>query len=404
MSLEVKVKTNDYADDSDLRSTKVKLADNYLATPIKSIDTSSFYADTKFPKELTGLSEFFLSFTENTIERFYNEEDYNKKKNYAYNSHKKKIYDHTTTVTLLQYKKTRKDEAPASYEGPSEDEIKSLVNAAYSFTDITAIPSVPRLARKTDIDNIDILMDYIDTTLERINVYNKKKVMGYVPMLPPAFIDQLVNYYIDNGINALYMDFDGTTLTSNLPKIDAVKRTLADRGYEENHFLYYVNMQYGKAINDIGVLSARDLLAFSLGLDCFGGTHVAPRRSKEFYEWIKKQKDTYKNKTRILNRGDYGYYRYSEGTLNSYFDTGDKLPNVLDIYPNDSIIDISDIIDKDSFTSKKRLVDIENVHQQSVECENLKKVTHENPDKTMDYFGEKKCVKDNDINKIRRRL
>jgi len=403
MSLEVKVKTKDIADDSGLRTTRVKLANNYVTTPIKSVDTSSFYADTKFPKQMTKLSEFFLSFNENTLKRFYNDDEYNKRKNYDFNSHKKKIYDDTTTITIVQYKKTRKDEAPADYEAPSEKEIKSLVNAAYSFTDITAIPSVPRLARRIDVDDIDILMDYIDSTLKRINVHNKKKVMGYLPMLPPAFLERLVNYYLNNGINALYLDFDGTTLTSNLSKVDTIKRTLADRGYEENHFLYYVNMSYGKAINEIGVLSARDLLALSLGLDGFGGKHVAARRGKEFYEWIKKQKDTYKNKTRILNRTDYGYYRYSEDHLKSYFETEGGLPNPMEIYPEDPIVDLSNIIEKDSFTSKKRLIDIENVHQRALECNNLGIITHEKPDETINYFDKKKCVKNKDIKQIKRK-
>jgi len=234
MNLEVKVKVKDYAEDSGLRTTTVKLAKDYITTPIKSIDTSKFYAGTIFPKELFLLSEFYLSFNEETIKRFYSENEYKKRKNYSFNSHNKKISDNTTTLTIIQYKKSSLENAPAKYEAPSDTEIKSLVNAAYSFTDITAIPTIPRLARKTDVENFNILLDYIDSTIERISKYNRKKIMGYIPILPSVLLERLVDHYLDRGINAFFLDFDGTTFTSHLSDIDVIKRTLGERGYEKN--------------------------------------------------------------------------------------------------------------------------------------------------------------------------
>lgn len=249
---------------------------------------------------------------------------------------------------------------------------------------------LPRFSRYINIDNINVFLKYLTDCLNRIEIINKKKIMGYVPMVAPAFIEIIVNFYLDKGINALYVDFDGTTLSTNLSQIETLKRTLAERAYEESSFLHYINIQYGKAINDIGVLSARDLLAFGYGLDSLGGIHTGPKRGKQFFEWIKKHKDILKNTTRVLNKEDYGYYRYKEEA------------DLQKVYPEDALIPIVDIVQKKSFHTKKRLLNIVNLQQQLVESSKLREITKESPDKTIDYFESKKCVSKGDVRHMRK--
>ena len=387
MNFEVKIGDLEVVEDSALRSMKVKLANEYIQTPVKTIVTKDFYKDMKFPSDLSKLSEHFIRFNDDTLKSYYYDRKTTYKKSKSYINHKKKVTRDTTALTIVEYK--NKGETAKI---PSEEEIKALINASYAFSDITAIPSIPRVSRKINSDNINVFLKYVEDCLKRIENYNKKKVMGYVPMVAPAFLEMIINFYLDKGINSFYLDFDGTTLSTNLSQIDVIKRTLGNRGYGENSFLHYINISYGKAINEIGVLSARDLLSFGHGLDSLGGVHVGPKRSKEFFEWLKKHKDLFKNSTRILNKEDYGYYRYEENT------------NIEKIYPNDALFSPELITNAPAFSTKRKLLNIVNLQQQILETNKLREIVEEHPDKTIDYFSSKKCVKKEDIKQLKKSL
>jgi len=394
MNLEIKVRDLITSDDSNLRSFRVKLANYEIQTPIKSITTTSLLKGNIISGELSNLSEHFIRFDEYSLKLYYSDKKRTDEINRAYNRHKEKLDEKTTTITIVEYrnKEPRDINGEVIAKIPNDEEIKMLINAAYSFSDITAIPSIPRVARKINLDNFPNFKNYLKKCYDRIQLTNKKKILGYIPMVAPLFIELLVEFYISLGINAFYVDFDGTTLNTNKSGIDALKRKLSEEGYEENHFLHYINISYGKAINEIGVLTARDLLAFGHGFDSLGGIHVPPKRGKGFYDWLKKQKDIVRNTTRILNKGDYGYYRYGHPGV-----------EIEKIYPKDALFDLKEIIKKPSFYAKRRYFNIENIHQQALEAVNLRRIVRENGDKTIKYFKEKKNVKKEDIKLLTRK-
>jgi hypothetical protein len=172
---------------------------------------------------------------------------------------------------------------------------------------------------------------YLDLCYNSIEIRNKKNIMGYIPVGAPTFSRMLINYYLDKGINAYYIDFDGSMITTSLEMLNAMKRELSRRGYEENHLFHFINVSYGKSINDQKVLSARDILGFGYGLDSLGGIHMGPKRDPEFYKKLKAQKDTSRNTKRLLNINDYGYYRF------------DIVKNNLDnYYPNNALVSIDE--------------------------------------------------------------
>jgi hypothetical protein len=385
MNPEISVRNIDVSDDSGLRNMEVNLAKNYIKTPTKSITTRDFFKDTEFPFDISMLSEHFIRFSKEHLRDYYYDKKVTDKINQNFAKHKRKVSVNTTTLTIVEYRTTG-----ISANIPTEEEIKALINAAYAFSDVVVIPSVPKFSRNIDIDTIEIFLKYVTNCLERIEIINKKKIMGYIPMIAPAFLEIVIDFYLDNGVNAYCVDFDGTTLSTNLSQIEAVKRTLAERGYEENSFLHYINIAYGKAINDIGVLSARDLLGFGHGLDSLGGIHTGPKRGKQFFEWLKEHKDVLKNTTRVLSKEDYGYYRYKEeADLNR-------------IYPEDAMISLEDIIQKGAFSTKRKLLNIVNLQQQALESNKLREIVKETPDKTIEYFDSKRCVSKDDIKQMKK--
>ncbi|MCQ1534508.1 hypothetical protein FTO70_02105 [Methanosarcina sp. KYL-1] len=379
MTKETKIHLCSIADDTDLRSLHVKIGNKDLKTPTKAIATNSFYKDTSFPKELCDLQELFLKFDGESLIKKDQDAKFSSDKNNQLKREKEKV-NGCPYFCLLEFKNKGEN-----WRYPTEKEIDILTNFAYSHSDITPIPSVPKVARNLNFENFDDFTKYLDFCYDSIEIRNKKNIMGYIPAKAPLFGRELINYYLDKGINAYYVDFDGTMITTHLDMLNAMKRELAKRGYEENHLFHFVNVSYGKSINDQKVLSARDILGFGYGLDSLGGIHSGPKRNPEFYEKLKAMKNIPRNTKRLLNVDDYGYYRFDA-----------IKDNLESIYPADALISINDLnTDKESRLEK--YLKIVNLQQQCIEADKLVQVITEEPDKSLDYFKSKKNVLKNDL-------
>jgi hypothetical protein len=370
------------SDDTDLRTLEFSIGDKKVTTPTRALNTNTFFQDTKIPTTLASLNELYFTFDETSLKNINEKPAASKAKNKA--AHKSNVQsDYKPTLCLLQFK--NKDIAPRY---PTTDEIDILTNTAYSFSDITPIPSIPKVARALDVENFDEFISYLEACYTAIMVRNKKPIIGYIPATVSLFTKRIIDFYVDHGINAYYIDFDGTLITTHATALNALKVQLKKRGYEENNFLHYVNVSYSKSINDQEVLSARDLLGFGHGLDSLGGVHMGPKRNPEFYEWLRAHKDLKRNTNRLLNREDYGYYRVDL--------LGDQITNMI---PKDAPVQQSDIISAPE-SRQTRAVKIVNLHQQCVESTVLRTMVNENPDKTLEYFGSKSNVLETDLRRL----
>jgi len=388
MTRETRISMCSIADDTDLRSLEIQIGPQKFRTPTTAVITNNFYKDTSFPKDLLDLHEMFLRFDEDSLIKLDQDTGYSVDKN--------KKLDHSVNKThscpkfcLLEFKNNTKNSVESRY--PTHQEIDILTNFAYSHSDITPIPSVPKMVRNLHKDNIDDFLTYLNICCETIEVRNKKCILGYIPTTAPLFTRKIVNLYLDKGINAYYIDFDGTMVTSHLDMLNSLKRELAKRGYDENNFLHYVNVTYGKSINDTKVLSARDLLAFGHGLDSLGGIHTSQRRPPEYYEMLKTKKDINRNTNRLLNIDNYGYYIYD--TLGNKFET---------LYPENALIN-KDLLNTPVKTRLTKLIKIVNLQQQCLEADKLGQIINETPDESLNYFESKRNVLDNDIKLLSKR-
>ena len=382
MSTEIRISDYSLSDDTDLRALEFSIGHQKVATPTRSLNTNSFFKDTKVPPALSSLNEIYHRFDAESLKKIDEVSAISKKKNKE--AEKSKVQaGNKPTLCILEFK--NKD-AGSRYPNPQEIEI--LINTAYSFSDITPIPSVPRIARELSVGNLGSFLDYLNTCYEKIMIRNKKPVLGYIPATAPQIARRIIDFYIDHGINAYYFDLDAELISTHKTQLTALKNQLAKRGYEENNFLHYVNISFGKSINDQKVLSARDLVGFGYGMDSMGGIHASAKRPPEFYEWLKTQKDLKRNTNRLLNREDYGYYRVD--TLGA---------GIVGMIPKDAPVQQTDITSS-SESRQTRAVKIVNLHQQCVESTVLRTMVNENPDKTLNYFRSKSNVLESDLKNL----
>jgi len=384
MSTEIRIDDYSVSDDTDLRTLGFSISNKRITTPTRALNTNTFFKDTKIPSALASLNELYFMLNEISLKNINEQPAASVAKNKAAN--KSQIQsDFKPTLCLLQFK--NQDFDPRY---PTPDEIEILANTAYAFSDITPIPSIPKIARTLTSENLDAFLAYLEACYTAIMVRNKKPIIGYVPATVPLFTRKIINFYLDHGINAFYIDFDGTLISTHATALNALKVEIKKRGYEEKNFLHYVNVSFGKSINNQDVLSARDLLGFGHGLDSLGGVHMGPKRNPEFYEWLKAHKDIKQNTNRLLNREDYGYYKV--------VGLGDRIGRMI---PKDAPVQPSDIISA-SESRQTRAIKIVNLHQQCVESTVLRTMVNENPDKTLGYFKAKRNVLENDVKLLSR--
>ena len=382
MSTEIRISKYSESEDTDLRTLAFTLGSQKVVTPTRALNTNAFFKDTRIPGTISCLNEIYHRFDAESLKKIDEVSDVSKKKNREAEKSKNQA-DNKPTLCILEFKNR-----DAGSRLPTPREIDILINTAYSFSDITPIPCVPRIARELSIENFPTFLDYLNTCYEKIMVRNKKPILGYIPATAPQITRRIIDFYLDHGINAYYFDLDAELISTHKTQLTALKNQLAKRGYEENNFLHYVNVSFGKSINDEKVLSARDLVGFGYGMDSMGGVHASAKRPLAFYEWLKTQKNVKRNTNRLLNREDYGYYRVD--TL------GQKIAEMI---PQDAPILQSDIISQ-SESRQTRAVKIVNLHQQCVESTILRTIVNENPDTTMKYFRSKANVLESDLKNL----
>jgi len=382
MSTEIRISRYSESEDTDLRTLEFSIGSQKVATPTRSLNTNTFFKDTRIPPSLSCLNEIYHRFDAESLKKIDEVTAVSKKKNKEAEKSKTQA-GNKPTLCILEFKNK---EAGSRY--PTPQEIEVLINTTYSFSDITPIPSVPRIARELSIENFPVFLDYLNSCYEKIMVRNKKPILGYIPATAPQIARRIIDFYIDHGINAYYFDLDAELISTHKTQLTAMKNQLAKRGYEEKNFLHYVNISYGKSINDQKVLSARDLVGFGYGMDSMGGVHASAKRPPEFYEWLKTLKDVKRNTNRLLNREDYGYYRVD--TL------GERIAGMI---PKDAPVLQSDVTSS-SESRQTRAVKIVNLHQQCIESTVLRTMVSETPDKTMKYFRSKANVLEADLKNL----
>jgi len=379
MTRETKIKTKSIADDTNLRCLEVSIGKSKLLTPSKSLG-ADFVSNTKLPNNLSSqFNEISKSFKPDTIEKIRQNPEASRKKNNEF----KKMYNNGAnlpTISFIDYKTTE----PVF---PTDDEINLLTNFAYTYSDITPIPAVPKCATNLSFETIDSFLDYLRRSIESIEVWNNKPIMGYLPFVGSLFLEEIIELYIDNGINAFYLDFNRKGF-SDLTAITSIKKKLGQLGYAENHLIHFINMDYGKMNKESQVLPARDFLGFAHGLDSMGDVHRTLGFAKKK---IVKSIPATTEKFRVFNRDGYGYYRIDMGELEG-----------ISVYPEEAMYSSKDILSERTKSRKKNMLKLVNFQEQKKECDLLQVIVNEDEKHSYDYFDSKKFIDKKDLKKIKR--
>jgi len=391
MSKKVEVK---HKPDSNIfyKVGRIRVGGKKIDTPIKALELSKLRPKISIDEKFRGLNEIYKIFPQRTKLDKYGDTRIHSINDYRYDRNK---MDNLTYHFESLKNKTNKDEVTICFLGfdgstfPSDEELRFLGIESFIYSDIIPFPIITKLDDKIKASNFSEYKKFLNRVYDEYTTLNDKKLMGIIPKLAPAFIPELVNFYIDKDINSFFFDFDGSSPSTKYRDICEFFRTLHEYGMALDCFVYSLNSNIGRASRMENIIDSKDILSFGYGFDALG-KHGAPKPPKEVFMRL----DTSTKRLRLFNKEDYGYYRVLTTEIGN-------------IYPKDSMIDLEDFLNiKPKKTKDGRwhidttIPNLFNIEQKGIETLRLRNIITN--DESDNYIDSKKHIRDADKKKLKK--
>ncbi len=389
------------SEDSAFRYGNFIINGKNVEVPLQAIDAKKYY------ESKINFSNLNLDISE--IYKIYNKEKLNKFKTYPEEEIKEER-------SLALWKNNTPEDSVMLFfirfegkEYPTGEEMKMLIRLSYTFSDATPIPSFPDVF-KEKISRVkgngqpivedkivvtedklkkhfSFLKEYVDT----LNVLNHKDILGTIPInIGSSNIEKLLSFYYGEGINHFYIDFGGASFNRLIsgPLMYSILSKIKMLGLEyQKTFFYSINGSPGRFQKGAKVIGSKDILTGGAGMDVVGRMHMRAGGGEKPKVTDPRVKEKMKlNKIRLFNKGDYGYYKLETKSI----------PFKL---PEDNIINKEFLVDPNK---GKKFGDVFNMHQLSIENENLRNYIKENYKPLARIKKEKAMVSPKDLSLIQK--
>jgi hypothetical protein len=269
---------------------------------------------------------------------------------------------------------------------PSGTELDFALRTASIISDIFPIPNFRNITANIDSDfQFSEYTSFLENVISKVESYkNRKPIMGVIPKLSYTNTEKLVNFYIDKGLNAFYVDFAARNSITAQRDFLHVFSVLQEHDLIEKSFVYAFNVDAGRLSKNATVVNARDILSYGFGFDAMGRKHRRVKASSETWRKI----NSLPNRVRLFNRYDYGYHKILD------------VDRIKEVYPSGSCISLEKLL-SNFYTNVQELRRCENVlnsEQLGLEANNLKYVIKN--DKPTKYLADKTYLKPIDLKTI----
>lgn len=192
---------------------------------------------------------------------------------------------------------------------PSKEQLEFLVRTAHAYSDLLVLPMVSRVTDRLDAGRgVDRYLAFLRKTLATIETYNRKPVMGIIPMKTPFIrIGDLVDFYCKSDIRAFCLDFAGSKPDTALQSVEQVSFSLGRKGVLEESFIHASNVSPGRPRRVTPVSPCHSILSYGYGADSFGDPH----RSRMMMEGAVRAPPV---RPRLFSRRDYGDHQVNTGS------------------------------------------------------------------------------------------
>lgn len=289
-TLDVKLKKQD--EDLLYRSVEVRISStHFLGTPVRAVDArlASRYGNIT-PKE-ARLYEYYTRSVASTV----NDRMQSKAKEQALSYDLNSIRNATRGMPLIILQEF--------YETtfPTKKQLEFLIRTEHAYSDVLVVPLVSRITDVLDAGaGFDSYLRFLKETMEIVETFNRKPVMAVVPMKTPFLrIEQLVDFYYEEGVSAFCLDFASSKPSTARQSLEQVFYTLAKRKALDKSFIHAINVSPGRPKRVSAVSPCHSILSFGFGADGFGDLH-RPRIV------VEEPQQTRSVPPRLFFRADYG--------------------------------------------------------------------------------------------------
>ncbi len=363
----LKVESIDIDENTLYRIAKFRVNNKSITTPSRAIDLSLIKSNINIKNDVRGVNEVYKKLDEKKVNDLMTNTDSQKTFDYSINSSFNKSTPIDLNLLILEYD---------GRNYPKGKMLEYISDNAHSFSDIVVLPAITNVDKRIGIDKFDEFKTFLKDFIEETEKLNSKPIMGMVPTIAWIFMEDLAEFYIDNGIEAFCFDFNGKSPSSVERNLRPFLKAIRQRGLEEKSLLYAFNANPGKIAKYMGVVPAKDILSFGLGFDILGLKHKVLKGPPELFEKLKKSE----KKIRIFNKDDYSFHESGLKTIET-------------IYPSDSSID-PEQFKKAPKTAIDKIAKIVNIEQQGIEALRLRSIIKDN--RIANYITSKANMKDSD--------
>lgn len=215
----------------------------------------------------------------------------------------------------------RKDEITVCFLGfdgntyPNNDELRFLANESFYHSDIVPLPIISKLKKRVNRSNFSEYKRFLQRAYEEYSTLNNKRLMGIIPNLSQAFVEDLVDFYVGKDMNSFFFDFDGSSPSTKYASIINFHKRLNDYGLVGDCFVYSLNSSIGRGPKP--VIEAKDILSYGFGFDVLGRYEPPPIPSG-----VKPPTP----RIRFFNKEDYGYYGILWSDIGSFYPKDSYIP------------------------------------------------------------------------------
>lgn len=158
---------------------------------------------------------------------------------------------------------------------PTNQQLEYIIRTSHAISDIVSVPLVSRVTDKLPPEGgYEKYEAFVKRALATIDTYNKKPVMGAIPLrIPFISIDPLVKLYHKNDVTAYCLDFAGSTPSTVHFNLEQVLFALARLGVLQESYLHAINVNPGRPKANTVVSPCRSIVSFGYDVDSYGDLH-----------------------------------------------------------------------------------------------------------------------------------
>lgn len=289
-TLDVRFKAKD--DDLFHRNLDIRLTSQLsIPTPVRVIDARRARGTPMATPAGPSIFEYYKRPRASTLNRLITEKDEEREQSYELNGVRKVVGNNP--LALIE------DFNELSYPDPSQ--LQFLVRTAHAYSDILVLPLVSRITDHLDAGaGFERYLDFLRDVLEIVDTYNRRPVMGVIPLKTPFVrIKDLVEFYTNSEIRALCLDYAGSKPDTARQSAEQVAFSLAQEGVLEETFIYGFNVSSGRPRATTDVSPSHNILSLGYGCDGFGDLHRPRMR-------IDEGQPPGPSLVRLFSRRDYG--------------------------------------------------------------------------------------------------